>query len=172
MIKCYFHECTKAISYTDEHGKTSGIVPWRPLPLVASHKTAEVIIQLESLVKPMGMTTKSIGRFTVKDVLGNTSKSGETYYNISDRQSFFPSEREYYEWIMTYERELPPKELTQAVDNSESKSLNGLNKPSNGQASHRSLPVIIKKRTNTQNNRRPNKPRFIPSSVLNTLRRR
>jgi hypothetical protein len=90
------------VSFVREDGKVSKVTPWQNLPLVPSHKTAEVIIQLEKLVAPMGGKTKSIGHFVIRDVLGNVSKSGEAFYDIADRQKFFPSEDEYNMWVVGY----------------------------------------------------------------------
>ena len=88
------------IFYVSKEGEATRITPQDP-PLVLSHKTSEVIMKREHLMRYPRITANPIGHFAVKDALGNTSRSLEASYEISDRQAFFPSIYDWRKWVMS-----------------------------------------------------------------------
>lgn len=82
------HDIALSDIFFDQRGQALfRLEPWQPLPTIASHKTAEVIIPIQKFLSAFGVKTKAKGHIKVRDVLGNISSSKNRQYDFDELEA-------------------------------------------------------------------------------------
>ena len=72
---------------------------WGKLPIVESHKAAEIVIPTKNLLRAFESSTKAKGHIEIRDMLSNLHTSDKKEYNLRDLESYFPTYCAYVEHV-------------------------------------------------------------------------